>query len=87
MGCGTHRYSNEWGRTGTPGLWGTELGQQLRTWYAWVIALYLQVISSLLKARMVHEIVARYATNGRPLIWADANNGSMLLDPLVARWG
>ena len=31
--------------------------------------------------------VCRYATNGRPLIWADANNGSMLLDPLVARWG
>ena len=25
-----------------------------------------------------------YATKGRPLIWADANNGSMLLDPLVA---
>ena len=49
--------ANEPAALGTPGLWGTELGQQLRSWSA---------------------------AHGRPLIWADREDGPMLLDPLVA---
>jgi hypothetical protein len=55
--AGIAKFASEGGDHGTPGLWGTELGQQLRRWCA---------------------------RHGRPLIWADRQDGPMLLDPLVA---
>ena len=54
---GIAKYSNEFSGGNAPGLWGTELGSQLRQWYA------------------EHQ---------RPLLWADRQDGPMLLDPLVA---
>eukprot|EP01052_Picozoa_sp_SAG31_P034481 SAG31_NODE_4035_length_3645_cov_1.508460_2_plen_982_part_00 len=57
--AGIAKYANEPdqpGQYGAPGLWGTELGQQLRMWSS---------------------------RHCRPLIWADREDGPMLLDPFV----